>query len=252
MKIEMLSENNIADVYCCLGERREFFKEEISESLGYMKEKLKQGWLTYGVYDDTNKPVGMAILIPSSDPLSPIVGENLYYFHCLDVNKDVRKREIGKRLIERTTNDVKALGGKGLVVDCYGEYWMPCEYFKKMGFEPAKVFPDHSLLLKKISKDAQVEYTEMSYKGDLPKYDIRVDIQYSGSCPYMNNNYRKVKDIVKKLEPNAIIRERVINTKEDVKTWGGSGFYVNGKSVSAGPVDEEELKKAIEEAKHKA
>ena len=41
----------------------------------------------------------------------------------------------------------------------------------------------------------------------------------------------------------------MIDTKQDIERWGGSGVYVNGKSVSAGPVDEGALKKAIEEAK---
>jgi len=249
MKIERLNENSISDVYCCLGERQEFYKNDTSESLGYMREKLNQGWLAYAVYDEAKKPVGMAILVPSSDPLSPVAGEKIYYFHCLDINKEFRKQGIGKRLMGKITEDVKALGGRGLAVDCFGEYWMPCEFFTKIGFETAKTFPDHSLLLKRITPDARAEYIEMPYKGDLPPSGIQVDIQYGGTCPYMLHNFRQVPEMVKKLKPDAIIRERTINSKEDVERWGGGGVYVNGKSVSAGPIDEAELWKAIEAAK---
>jgi len=249
MRIERLAGHNAADVYCCLEERRKLFEDEISESLGYMKEKLEQGWLTYAVYGEAETPVGMAILVPPSDPLSPISGDGVYYFHCLDITKEARKQGIGSRLLEKITADVKALGGKGLAVDCYGEYWMPCDFFKKAGFEQVKTFPDHSLLLKRISDDAKAELVEVPYRGDLPESGIQVDIQHAVACPFMINNFRKAKDIVKRIEPGAAIRERTISTKEDVSGWGGSGFYVNGRSVSAGPVDEDGLKKAIEEAK---
>ena len=251
MKIEKLKENKISDVYCCVGERKELYKDEIAESERYLKEKIKHGWLTYAVYADLGKPVGMAILLPSSDPLSPVVGEDIYYFHCLDINKEMRRRGYAKRLIDTIIKDVKALGGKGLAVDSFSEYWMSDSFFAKAGFETIKKFPYHSLLLKKISQDAKVEYIEMPYRGDLPKSGIQVDIQYWVSCPSMLNNYRKVKRLVKKLEPQAKIRERIIDTKKDVKKWGGSGIFVNGKSVSAGPISEEELKKAINEAKAK-
>jgi len=34
MRIERLKEENIADVYCCLGEARDLFKDALSEALG--------------------------------------------------------------------------------------------------------------------------------------------------------------------------------------------------------------------------
>jgi len=248
-RIERLNENNLANVYCCLGERQELFKDDINDSLSYLKGKLKSGWLAYAVYGEGSKPIGMAILVPSSDSLSPVKGEGIYYFHCLDINKELRKQGIGTKLIGQITEDVRTLGGKGLAVDCFGEYWMPCEYFKKIGFEAVKMFPDHSLLLKKIVQGVKVEFIEMPYRGSLPQSGIQVDIQHWVTCPYMLNNYRKIPDLVKRIEPEAVIRERVINTGEDIEQWGGSGIYVNGKSVSPGPVSEEDLRKAIESAK---
>lgn len=248
-RIERLNENNLSNVYCCLGERQELFKDDISDSLGYMKEKLKSGWLAYAVYGEGSTPIGMAILVPSSDPLSPVKGEDIYYFHCLDINKNLRKQGIGRKLIEQITEDVKTIGGKGLAVDCFGEYWMPCSYFTKIGFEAVKKFPNHSLLLKKITRDAKVEFIEMSYRGDLPQSGIQIDIQHMSTCPFILNNFHKVPELVKRIEPEAVIHERVIDTGADIEQWGGSGVYVNGKSVAPGPVNEEDLKKAIEAAK---
>ncbi len=251
MKIERLNENTVTDVYCCLGDRREFYKNEIAESLSYLRQKLSQGWLAYAVYEKTNKPIGMALLVPADDPLSPVAGENIYYFHCLDINKELRKHGVGRELVERITGDVKTLGVKGLAVDCFGEFWMPCSFFAKIGFGPLKTFPDHSLLLMRIAPDAKTNYREQPYAGDLPKSGIQVDIQYGTTCPFMIHNFRQIPAMVKKLEPSATIRERMINTGGDLKKWGGSGVYVNGKSVSAGPIDEAELWKALEAAKTK-
>lgn len=250
-RIEKLNENNLANVYCCLGERQELFKNDIDDAVGYMKEKLDTGWLAYAVYNEGGKPIGMAILLPCSDPLSPVKGEGIYYFHCLDINEDLRKQGIGTKLLEHITKDVEAMAGKGLAVDCFGEYWMPCAYFKKMGFETVETFPEHTLLLKKITPDARVEFMEMPYTyiGDLPQSGIQIDIQHTSTCPFLLNNFRKIPKLAKKIAPEAIIRERVINTGADIEKWGGSGVYVNGKSVSVGPVNEENLRKAIEAAK---
>jgi GNAT superfamily N-acetyltransferase len=251
MKMQQLNADNIADVYCCLGERTELYKDEIAESERYLKGKIKQGWLTYAVYDDSSKPVGMAILLPSSDPLSSVKGENIYYFHCLDINQEIRKKGIATKLIDTITEDVKALGGKGLAVDSFGEYWMPDTFFTKVGFETIRKYPYHLLLLKKISQDAKIEYIEMPYRGDLPKSGIQIDIQYWVSCPFMLKNYRQARATILKLEPKARIRERIIDTRDDIKKWGGSGVFINGKLVSGGPISEEEIIKAINEAKAK-
>jgi len=90
-----------------------------------MRGKLKQDWLTYAVYDNGGKPIGMAILFPASDPISQVTGEGIYFFHCLDINKEQRKKGLGKMLLERITEDIQALGGKGIAVECFREYWMP-------------------------------------------------------------------------------------------------------------------------------
>lgn len=66
---------------------------------------------------------------------------------------------------------------------------------------------------------------------------------------YLGDNFHKVPELVKRIEPEAVIHERVIDTGADIEQWGGSGVYVNGKSVAPGPVNEEDLKKAIEAAK---
>ncbi len=249
MRIERLGEGNLADVYCCLSDRKELYKSDIDESVRYLRQKLRLDWLAYALFDDSGEHVGMAILIPSSDPLSPVAGEDIYYFHCLEVTKGSRKQGFGRRLLERIGVDVASLGGKGLAVDCFGEFWMPCSFFAKFGFETKESFREHSLLLKGIAGPAPAEFVETPYKGSIPESGIQVDIQYWGTCPYMLKNYRDARELVRKIEPEAVIRERMIDTRKEMEQWGGSGFYVNGKSVSAGPIGEEDLRKAIEAAR---
>ena len=249
MKIEKVSEKNISDTYCCLAERQLIFKNEIAECSTYMKEKIKQGWLTYVAYNDTGKPFGMAILVPSSDPLSPITGENIYYFHCIEINQEMRNQGIGKQFIDKISEDVKTLNGKGIAVDSFGDFWMPESFFTHLGFEAVQKYPGHTLLLKKFTKDSQVNLSDTVYKGDLAKSGIQIDIQLSPSCPFLIGNYRKARAIIEKLEPSAQIRERMINLSEDVKKWGGTGVFINGKSISGGPIDKETIKKALSEVK---
>ncbi len=251
MKIERVTGKNVSDIYCCLAERQKLYKDEIAECSNYTKEKIKQGWLSYVAYDDTGKPFGMAILVPSSDPLSQVTGEKIYYFHCIDINKEMRKQGIARKFIEKIIEDIKAFEGKGIAVDSFGDFWMPESFFTHIGFEIVKKYPEHSLLLKKFTEDAKTELHEIPYKGTLPKSGIQVDVHISPTCPFMMSNYRKAKDLISKIEPSANIKERTINNKQDIEKWGGFGVFVNGKSISAGPIDEESIKKAISEVKSK-
>ena len=246
MKIERLSGESLSDVYNCIEENRQVMASEIAESTRYLKECVDRGWLTYAIYDDSGTPIGMAILTPSADALSPVSGEGIYHLQCMNIMKDRRKKRLGIRLIKRITKDVKALGGKGISVECYGEYWMPKTFFSRVGFEEVERLSHHSIYLKKIAPSANAASADLPYRGELPAEGIQVDIQHWVTCPFILNNYRKVASTVRRIVPNAAVYERTICTKEDVEKWGGSGVYVNGKSVSPGPVSEEDIRKAIQ------
>jgi len=246
MRIEKLSQSNIADVYNCLGDRRQNLAPELSESARYLDEYLERGWLAYAVYNDSDEPVGMAILTPSTDPLSPVRGEGIYHLQCMNVLKEWTKEGVGRGLVRRMIQDVQALGGRGISVECYGEYWMPKSFFAHIGFQEVERLSDHSIFLRRISPDANATSVGLTYKGELPSKGIQVDIQHWVTCPFIINNYRQVAAIVRRIVPHAVVRERSISTQEDVERWGGSGVFVNGESVSAGPIREEDIRKAIQ------
>lgn len=249
MRIEKLSRRNLADVYNCLGDDAEGLASEVSESTRYLNEYLHRGWLAYSVYEDSDKPVGMAMVTPSADPLSPVSGEAIYHIHCMNVTKDCRKRGVGRSLVERMVGDVKSLGGRGISTECYGDYWMPKSFFSYIGFEEVERLSDHSIFLKKIVPDAEAMHLDMPYKGELCSEGVQVDIQHWVTCPFILSNYRQVATVVKRIVPSAVVRERTISTKDDVEKWGGSGVFVNGNSVSTGPVSEEDLRKAIQRSR---
>lgn len=249
MRIVKLSGENLADVYNCLEDNRESLASEVVESTRYLSEYLQRGWLAYATYDDSGAPVGMAILTPSTDPLSPVSGEGVYHLHCMNVVKNWKKKGVGRSLVERMVEDIKSLGGKGISVECFGEYWMPKSFFSHVGFEEVERLSSYSIFLKKIDSNATVFHLDLPYKGEIPPKGIQVDIQHWVTCPFILSNYRQVAAIVKRIVPSAVVRERIISTKEDVEKWGGSGVFVNGKSVSLGPINEEDLRKAIQRAR---
>ena len=250
MRIERLSGRGLSDVYNCIEENRQIMASEIAESTRYLKECLNRGWLAYAAYDKSAKPIGMAILTPPADALSPVSGEGIYHLQCMNIVKDHRKEKVGIRLVKRMTKDVKALGGKGISVECYGDYWMPKSFFSHIGFEEVERLSHHSIFLKKISPNATAASVELPYRGELPAEGLQVDIQHWVTCPFILNNYRKLASIVRRIVPNAAVYERTICTGEDVENWGGSGVYVNGKSVSPGPISEEDIRKAIQRARN--
>lgn len=249
MRIERLSRRNLADVYNCLENSGQNLASEVSESARYLNEYLRRGWLAYAVYNDSGKPIGMAILTPSTDPLSPVLGEGVYHLQCMNVLKNWTKEGVGRSLVDRMVRDVKALGGSGISAQCYGDYWMPKSFFSHIGFEEVERLSGHSIFLKKISPDANAISVELPYRGELSSKGIQVDIQHWVTCPFILNNYRQVAAIVRRIVPSAVVRERAISTKEDVEKWGGSGVFVNGESVSMGPIREEDIRKAIQRAR---
>lgn len=246
MRIKKLSSENLTDVYNCLEGNKQSLASEVSESTRYLSEYLNRGWLAYAAYDDSGKPVGMAILTPCTDPLSSVSGEGIYHLQCMNVIKDWKKEGVGRSLVDRMVEDAKALGGKGISVECYGDYWMPKSFFSHIGFEEVERLSNHSIFLKKIYPDASVIHVDLPYRGDLPSKGVQVDIQHWVTCPFILNNYRQAAAIVKRIVPNAVVRERTISTKDDVEKWGGSGVFVNGESVSPGPISEEDLRKAVQ------
>ncbi len=249
MKIARLSGSNLADVYNCLGDSDENLAVETSESLRYLGQLLKRGWLAYAAYDDSGAACGMAILTPSGDPLSPVVGEGVYHLQCMNVIRDRKGEGVGAELMERVEEDVRSLGGTGISVLCFGDYWMPKSFFSHVGFEETERLSDHSIFMKRLSADTRVVHIDRPYRGDLPEKGIQVDVQHWVACPFILSNYRRVEAMVKKIVPDAVVRERIISSQEDVEKWGGSGVFVNGQSVSAGPITEEAIRKVIQRAR---
>jgi GNAT superfamily N-acetyltransferase len=249
MKIEKLANSNLADVYNCLTGSEENLAVETSESLRYLKRLLKRGWLAYAAYDDSGNACGMAMLTPSTDPLSPVTGSGIYHLQCMNVARERKGRGVGASLMERVEEDVRALGGTGISVLCFGDYWMPKSFFSHVGFEETERLSDHSLFVKKLSGSARACHADRPYRGDLPERGIQVDIQHWIACPFILSNYRRVEAMVRKMVPGVVVRERIISSREDVEEWGGSGVFVNGESVSAGPITEEAIRKVIQRAR---
>ena len=249
MRIERLSRSNLADVYNCLRDTGENLAVETCESLRHLNRLLKRGWLAYAGYDDSGDACGMAILTPSADPLSPVMGEGVYHLQCMNVVKNRKGEGFGAALIERLEEDIRALGATGISVLCFGDYWMPKSFFSHMGFEETERLSDHSVFVKKISAETRAVHVDRPYKGELPEKGIQVDIQHWVACPFILSNYRRVEAMVRKMVPNAVVRERIISSKEDVEKWGGTGVFVNGESVSAGPITEEAIRKVIQRAR---
>ncbi|MBD3286072.1 GNAT family N-acetyltransferase, partial [candidate division WOR-3 bacterium] len=103
------------------------------------------------------KHAGFIYLYPiETCPWGP-VGKDLMVITCLDAEK-VKGQGVGKALMQAAEEEAKKQGKKGICV--VGFYWedmwfMPAEFFKKMGYEEVQRKDNAALFFKKFSDDIQ-------------------------------------------------------------------------------------------------
>ena len=242
--IEQLSPERAMDAYNCQPDTSAImpFKQKSAE---FLADKMKsEHWIAYALYYKF-KPVGKAILIPTQSGMTWIEGENVYFFHCINIQKKYRQQGWGRALLQHIVDEMRTLDVNALAVTCFAEYWMSFSFFKHMGFEEVMHNELASLMVKLFNKDTQVFLNPRSPVFDLIPDKVRVDIVYDLGCPFMTANYSKHKKTAESFSPNVKVFEHYVRMACDYSSVGDAGFYVEGEDIAVGPVEGQHLKRKL-------
>ena len=140
MHVIDLSEETRYDYFTCLEEWSDVMKDGVHRKKCWHNNMRDKGLRVKLVRNDSGVIAGMIHYAPIEH--SWIEGENLYFVYCIWVHGhkkgrgDLRKRGVGKTLLQAAENDAKKLGTKGLVV--WGlllPVFMRARWFRKQGYQ---------------------------------------------------------------------------------------------------------------------
>jgi GNAT superfamily N-acetyltransferase len=242
MKIVDVSAAHEKQYFCCLEE----WSADIQEA-GDHKEcwyaKMKGKGLRVKVAEDENGVAcGMIQYLPVE--ISPVQGRDLYYVLCIWVHGhkkgigNYQKKGLGKALLAAAEEDVRQLGGKGLVT--WGmilPFFMRAAWFKKQGYAVTDKSGIMRLLWKPFLPDAEPPRYMKERKLPLPvPGKVNITVFYSGWCPVQNLAYERTKQAMIDFREKIVFNVYHTVNHEILSYWGiGDALFIDGKQIRTGP-----------------
>jgi hypothetical protein len=242
MKIVNLTTAHERQYFCCL----EDWSAEMADA-GDHKEcwyaRMKDKGLRVKVAEnEKGVACGMIQYLPVE--ISPVEGRGLYYVLCIWVHGykkgigNFQKRGLGKSLLQAAEEDVKLLGGKGLVT--WGivlPFFMRAAWFKKQGYRVVDKAGMMRLLWKPFVSDAEPpRFMEEKTLPPMVPGKVNVTVFYNGWCPSQNLVYERTKQAV--IEFREKVDFNVYHTIDhEILSYRGisDALYINGKKIRTGP-----------------
>jgi len=233
----------------CAEERIEFIRK-------YYKKRLRvKVALIDGEY------AGFIHIIPIEiSPFGPI-GENLMSIPCLFVQPNFRKMGIGRKLIKEAFKEALKQDKNGLVTVGYSAnlWFMPAEFFERVGFKALKIekmeslgekHPNYERILLWKTYDEDVEkpdFLRPNYEFKSIPGKVVVDVFYNTFCQISLIQLERVKRVIKEFSPHIILNlynseDREILLKYQIP----QGVFINGTELGTlYGVSEYEIRKTI-------
>jgi hypothetical protein len=254
MKIIDLTPEHQKVYFCCL----EDWSDEMSEAGDHKAcwyENMKNKGLRVKLAQDDNGNIGgMIQYMPVEN--SFIEGTGLYAVLCIWVHGyakgrgSFQKKGMGKALMKAAEDDVKVLGGKGLVT--WGmdlPFFMRASWFKKQGYKVIDKNGIARLLWKPFSEDAiPPKFIKQNKKPQRVPGKVNVTIFINGWCPVQNLMYERAKRAIADLKNKIEFKEYWTTDKEIQREWGISdALFIDEKQIGKGPpLSYKKIRKVIE------
>ena len=242
MHIIDLDERYEGDYFACL----EGWSDEIKEG-GNHKElwyrAMKPTGLRVKIALVDGKAVGLIHYLPIEHAFAE--GSDLYFIHCVWVHGDKgkgvgnhQKRGVGKALLAAAEEDVRSLGGKGMVA--WGvalPFFMRASWFKKHGYRKVDKNSVALLLWKPFADDARPpRWIKERKKPQGAEGKVVVTAFKNGWCPAMNMVFERAKRASAELGQRVEFRPVDTLDRTTFLEWGiADALFVDGKPVRTGP-----------------
>ncbi|MCB0804899.1 MAG: GNAT family N-acetyltransferase [Bacteroidales bacterium] len=255
MEIINLQEEYKTTYFTCLEDYSEDMKRASNLKENWYNEMKGKGLRVKLARHESGVIAGMVQYFPIE--YSWISGKDLYFIGCIWVHGhkqghgNFQKQGMGTALLKAAEEDVKSLGGKGLVA--WGiplPVWMKASWFKKQGYKSVdkKGFLGEVLLWKPFTDDAvPPKWIKQKKKPQQEEGKVKITCISNGWCPAMNLANIRVREVAEEFGDNVVVEE--INTldRDTFDEWGVSDIlYIDGQKVNTGPPPtKEKLRKQI-------
>lgn len=230
-------------LYCvCL----EDWSEEMLEAGDYKEKWLcrmkSRGLRVKLAYDDRGEVGGMIHYIPAEQ--SFVDGEDLYVVYCIWVHGhkqgrgDFRRQGMGQALIKAAEEDVRSLGGKGLVV--WGlllPVFMRASWFRRQGYRKVDRMGFQALMWKPFAADAvPPRWIRPKKKPSRVPGQVIVSAFMNGWCPAQNISVERARRAAAEFPGHINFTLYDTSDRKVFLEWGISdALFINSKEVPTGP-----------------
>ena len=182
---------------------------------------------------------GFIYLYPiETSPWGP-VGKDLMVITCLVAHSKFKNQGVGKALMQAAEEEAMKQGRKGICVTGY--YWeepwfMPAEFFKKMGYTEVQRKGNAALFFKKFSEEGKPpRFFESKYKFEPIPGKVVVDLFYTHSCLTTYTEAERVRKVCAEFRDKVVLNQYNSDDPETLHKYGvWRAIYVNGSGIGWG------------------
>jgi len=182
-----------------------------------------------------------------------IHGKNLMMFPCLVSQSRFSHKGVGNELIKAAEEETHRQNRKGLVtIGYFWDFWfMPAEFFIKLGFEVVEKRGEEAILWKQFDKNAEPpQFREEKYEFKPIKGKVIVDLFWNRFCLTSDVEAERVREVVSEFGDEVILNEFSAVDQLVLQQYGISRrIYVSGEAIELGPeIEKSKLREAIGKA----
>ena len=179
-----------------------------------------------------------------------IQGRELMVFPCLVSQSQFSQKGIGIELIKAAEEETKRQGRKGIAtIGYYWDFWfMPAEYFLKIGFKVAERRGEEAILWKQFDQDAETpHFREEHYVFEPIKGKVVIDLFWNRFCLTSDVEAQRVREIALEFGKDVILNEFSAIDQKILQQYGiERRIYLNGIEIEVGPeIEKDILREAI-------
>ena len=168
----------------------------------------------------------------------PIEGKDLMVFPCLVSQSKFTGHKIGIELIKAAEEETISQDRKGIAIIAYfWDFWfMPAEYFEKLGFNVAERRGEEALLWKQFTNDVEPpHFPEEHYVFKPIKNKVVIDLFWNTFCLTSDVEAERVREVISEFGENVILNEYSATDQKVYRQYGiERRIYVNGSRVELG------------------
>jgi len=182
-----------------------------------------------------------------------IQGRDLMVFPCLVSHSKFSHKGIGKELINAAEEETNLQDRKGIAtIGYFWDFWfMPAEFFIKLGFKLSEQRSEEALLWKQFDQNADPpHFREEKYEFKPIKGKVIVDLFWNRFCLTSDIEAVRVREVVSEFGDEVILNEFSTVDQSILQQYGISRrIYVNGEAIEIGPeIEKSKLREAIGKA----